>query len=676
MGTGGENLLAHLDADQLAAVTSTASPLCILAGAGSGKTRVLSRRIAHRSAQGTLDPRHTLALTFTTRAASELRGRIEASGERDLPTTGTFHAVAYAQLRSWWASQNRGEPALLDRRGRLVARLLPEGFPLRVAGVVAEIDQATARGIGPDAYAADVAASGRRLRVPPEQIADIYRAFIVEKRRRNVVDFDDLLVLCARAMHDDPDFAASQRWRFRHLFVDEFQDVNTLQFALLRAWLGERDDLCVVGDPNQAIYGWNGADATYLRNFTEHFPGATVIELATNHRSAPMVVRLADAVLASTSDGRPGPPIRRTVSREALPAWRPRITACSDDHHEAVTVARAVRDAHLPGTRWSHQAILTRTNAQARQIAAVLETAGIPHHLRDTRSLTDHPLVKDLLVRASRSREALRPWIIDQRALLDSASPTARSIDDEEHLTALFASTDRLLAEQPDALAAELPGWIATRDREGLDTPGGRDLVTLTSFHGAKGLEWHTVHLAGMEEGFVPSGLAVTPDALAEEQRLLYVAITRAQVALHVTWARTRMRGDRPQTRRPSRWLGIIERLADQPVTARDPAAPRPDSPGSLSEVSHPGRDAPIDPDRALRAALEEWRTRRARASDVSPDVVLPGIVIGRILEARPRTIEDLESIEGMGIMKARTYGSAILDLVEVSAPTLPRESR
>jgi len=269
-------LLEGLDPAQLAAVTTPAQPLCILAGAGSGKTRVLTRRIAHRALTGTLDPRRALALTFSRRAAGELRQRLGSLGLRDTPTAGTFHAIAYAQLRSYWEAAGTREPALLDRKGRMVARLLPAGGKLRVGDVATEIEWAKARLIAPDDYEAAAVAERRVVPADPATIADLYRRYEDEKRHRGVVDFDDLLARAADALERDASFAAAQRWRFQHLFVDEYQDVNALQHRLLRAWLGDRTDLCVVGDPNQAIYRWNGADASFLSGFPEEFPDGEV----------------------------------------------------------------------------------------------------------------------------------------------------------------------------------------------------------------------------------------------------------------------------------------------------------------------------------------------------------------------------------------------------------------
>jgi DNA helicase-2/ATP-dependent DNA helicase PcrA len=627
-----DSLLDGLDPAQLAAVTEPTNPLCILARAGSGKTRVLTRRIAWRAEQGDLDIRRVLAITFTNRAAGELRDRLGRLVGRDVGTTGTFHAVAYQQLRDLWSQHGRAEPALLDRKSRMVSRLLPSSFPLRPNTVVAEIDWAQARDVSPDDYVAQAALAERQVPIDPARIAEVYRAYVDEKRHRHVVDFDDLLAECTRAMRESPEFARSQRWRFRHLFVDEYQDVNLLQQRLLDAWLGDRDDLCVVGDPNQAIYRWNGADASHLVDFVAHHPGAVVHELATNHRSAPAVVRVADAVLAPTR--------HRPIAGAQLPT----VTACRDAEAEAVTVARAVRTARAPGSPWRHQAVLVRTNAQAEAIAEVLDRVGIPNRIRGRGTFLDEPTVRDALRSASRSHLGLAAWLED----LTERDLTER---DDEALGTLAEFGAQLLAAQPAAPATALPGWITATVRE--DVSPARDAVDVLSFHAAKGLEWPIVHLAGIEEGYVPSAKVRDPAALAEEQRLLYVAASRAGRQLHVTWARSRRFGSRDVARSPSRWLGAIEQaIADlgPPPLAR-PSPPVPHE--SAAPEPAPVRDA--------SGRLDDWRRRVARAASVPPAVVLPDDVLARVVAAAPRGLDELVAIRGLGRIKAERYGDEML---------------
>ena len=296
-------LLEGLDSAQREAVLTDASPLVILAPAGSGKTRVVSHRIARRVLDGSADAQHVLAITFTRRAAGELQRRLGRLGLRGRPTAGTFHGVAWAVLTQRWSDQRRARPDLLTDRVRVLEMVVGQVVPtwrvasVRVDAVASELDWARARLVSPERYAEEARRGGRKPPLPPDLLAEVFTAYADQKRKRRVVDFDDLLELCAAELDHQPDFAASQRWRFRHLFVDEFQDVNPLQFHLLEAWRGGRPDLCVVGDPNQAIYGWNGADPSLLLRLPSLVGGATVVRLDRSYRSTPQVLTTAAALL-------------------------------------------------------------------------------------------------------------------------------------------------------------------------------------------------------------------------------------------------------------------------------------------------------------------------------------------------------------------------------------------
>ena len=450
-GPDTDALLDGLDPHQRAAVTSEAAPLCILAAAGSGKTRVLAHRIAHRIATGAADPRHVLALTFTRRAAGELRRRLRSLGVGAEVTAATFHAAAWAQLRRW-----------ADHRG-----VRPPRLP---------------------------------------------------------ADFDDLLVQCTRALEEDPAFAEAQRWWWRHLVVDEYQDLNPAQFRLLRAWLDAGTDLTVVGDPHQAVYGWNGADPTLLDRFTEHFPTAEVVRLDTAYRCPPDVLRVATAVLPAGED-RAGPP--RPPRHGGRPGGRvPTVRRYDTDSEEACGVARALRAAHAPGTPWSDLAVLARTNARLAVVEGALRQASIPH-----RSSFD--------LKAVPVRDALQ-WLARLPAAVPLPSALADldadpAIDVVRELGGEYAALDR--APTTEGFLA----WLRLVVRPGeLDAAG--DAVTLATFHRAKGLEWPVVFVVGLERGLVPIASAVEPEAVAEERRLLYVAATRARKTLMIAWAGTASR--------------------------------------------------------------------------------------------------------------------------------------
>jgi DNA helicase-2/ATP-dependent DNA helicase PcrA len=691
-------LLEGLDPAQLAAVTTPAQPLCILAGAGSGKTRVLTRRIAHRALTGTLDPRRALALTFSRRAAGELRQRLGSLGLRDTPTAGTFHAIAYAQLRSYWEAAGTREPALLDRKGRMVARLLPAGGKLRVGDVATEIEWAKARLIAPDDYEAAAVAERRVVPADPATIADLYRRYEDEKRHRGVVDFDDLLARAADALERDASFAAAQRWRFQHLFVDEYQDVNALQHRLLRAWLGDRTDLCVVGDPNQAIYRWNGADASFLSGFPEEFPDGEVRRLDHNHRSSPEVVTLASAAL--TVDRADGP--QRGAPPPALPTVTaargaiPTIASYADDHAEAVGIARALREHHRPGRPWSDQAVLVRTNAQTAVIEQVLRKARIPYRVRGAASFIDRPGVREALRSARESRTSLAGFLadldaavaaartdeeIDQRDAADrgtEAAPDPALAERLDSLDALVRLGHDMLVAEPDAPASSFPGWLIATVSGGEAEQRTRDAVDVASFHASKGLEWRVVHLAGLEEGYVPSSHARSEAAVAEERRLLYVALTRAEHTLSLSWAQRRTFGSRAVGRSPSRWLSSLRRTCDE-LEARE-LGPGPERRSTLVGAARDALERSTPPAGAAEAAapqvadaLRAWRRRAARAAGVPDAVVLPDRVLAALVRSRPGDAAALADVPGLGRLKADRYADELLPLLrgELAHPEL-----
>ncbi|MCB0960917.1 MAG: ATP-dependent DNA helicase UvrD2 [Acidimicrobiales bacterium] len=672
-----DRLLDGLDPSQRRAVTSPARPLAILAGAGSGKTRVLTRRIAHRCLTGDADARHVLAITFTRRAAQELDARLRAFGLRDLPAAGTFHAVAYAQLRTRWAAEGRQAPTLLDRKGRVLARVLGGTTRVSPGDLAAEVEWAKARLVAPERYAHAVAQADRRVPVDPERIATWYQRYEEQKRSRGLVDFDDLLALAAEAIDRDPSFAAAQRWRFRHLFVDEYQDLNPLQERLLRAWLGDRRDLAVVGDPNQAIYGWNGADASFLRDFEQHHPGAEVVRLEHSYRSTPQILAVAASVLAGDPKATPS----LVAHRGDGPA--PTVIGYVTDIDEANGIARAVHDHHLPGRPWSAQAILVRTNAQTALIEAALRRAAIPHRVRGASALLEAPVVRDLIARLDRLDEPLVTTLADLDARIaerrgdlataadaatgevvpaDEATTAGREVAALEQVLRLGRD---LLVVEPHARADGFGGWLRTTLRE--DDADRRDAVSIVSFHAAKGLEWSVVHVAGLEAGLVPIAHARSPEDRAEEQRLLYVALTRAADVLRCTWAGARTFGAQTVERRPSPYVAWVREAARARRAvereAVDPAAALHESRLAL-EAAPTSAIAALEGDHAVRAALQRWRAELARRAGSKPTVVLSDKALESVVRARPRTADDLGLLRDLSPLVRERHGARLLALV------------
>jgi DNA helicase-2/ATP-dependent DNA helicase PcrA len=602
--------LADLSTSQREAVTSSSQTVCVLAAAGAGKTRALTRRVWYRVATGTAKADHVLAITFTRKAAGELRERLAGLGlgpAGDQVTAGTFHSVAAAQLRRWWADRRTPEPALLTRKGQLLAQLM-DGRPglegANVADLASHIEWAKARDLSPAFFAEAASQAHRELPAGAEAIAALYARYEDEKRRRRLVDFDDLLGRYASALETDSRFAAAQRWRWQHLFVDELQDVNPLQYRLLMALLGDNKDLFVVGDPNQAIYGWNGADPTLLGKFPERWPEAEVIRLDDNHRSSPQVVAAAAAVLGRHAAG-----LRSSQPDGPLPEVR----CYASEDAEAKGVALQVLDAHSRGAAWGQLAVLARTNAQLGVIGQALRRAGVPFH-------------------------------------------------------ALAATAP---AEDEEAPADDCTG-----------AGEGGDVVTISSFHRAKGLQWHAVWACGLETGLVPISHATSSAAFSEERRLLYVALTRAERELYCSWARQRrMASGVALPREPSPWLAAITAHSEgggEPTAVPANALTEPQSDATILEFfasarrrlkrsSAPGDNGPArdDPETdAVAERLRDWRRRLARASGVPPHVLMHDATLQALAARRPATAEQLLAVPGIGPVKAARYGPAILALV------------
>lgn len=639
-------VLGGLDDAQRAAVTSPAMPLAVIAPAGSGKTRVLTARIAHRVATGDIEPDHILCVTFTRKAASELQGRLRALGLRDTIEAGTFHGVAWRLLKDRWAASGRSAPELLDQvRPFLREQVAPDASPGDIVDLAGEIAWARARRIRPDGYVEAARAAGRRSRRPAGWVAERFADFETAKTRRHVVDFDDLLAACASAIEGDRSFAAAQRWRFRHLFVDEFQDVNPLQFALLEAWRGDRWDAFVVGDPHQSIYGWNGADPTLLDRLGERWPALETIHLDRTHRSTPQVTAAAADVIRAAglpdrhprSTGAPGPPARLRAHR--------------DEVDEVTAVATEIRRRRGPDAPWSSFAVLARTHDQVVALERGLGATGVPTQIRRQSTLASDPEVRRILFRLGR----------DERPLLTAIGDVVT--DDQrgtEAVGEILDIAEQRVEDEPSITGSEFTGWAFARLS---DRPERLDAVTLSTIHAAKGLEWPVVHVVGVEDGSIPHVSARRRTARDEEARLLYVAITRAAVEVHLHWARTRTIKGVVRERERSPFLARFdETLAHSTGEATD--HPR----THLDALRAVVGDAPAaDP---LVAALHEWRDGRARAARTTPEVVLADETLRAIAERRPDSEAAIATIPGIGASRARRFAPEVLAILQRSDTT------
>lgn len=632
-------LLAGLSSEQRDAVTTTAPQLCIIAGAGSGKTRVLTRRVAWQATAGNLDPRRVLVLTFTRRAASELRSRLRSLGMRDPVAAGTFHAAALALLRRYWDHCDRPHLELLANRFSLLTKTNPRLDVATIAALNTEISWARARLITPERYAEAATDARRRPPRNAEFTASVYEAYQLAKNTRRLIDFDDVLALCHSVLSRQQAFADTQRWFYQHLFVDEFQDVNPLQFAVLRAWLGAESSLTLVGDPDQAVYGFNGADPDLIGHVGRHLPGIAVVHLRTNFRSTPEVVGAAARVLNSE----PQPVVR--------PAGEAPTVTVAEAAEEAPMLARAVRARRLDGASWRDQAVLARTNAQLPALQEALTEFGIPTRSRDT-PLLRHPEIVELLNRRH-SATALSTVLRDEQMRLRNDHPDAAP--DAVVETFMSLASDHLTLE-PTATLGEFAASLRTDDR----VAEAVDAVELCTFHAAKGLEWPIVHLVGLEDGLVPVAFARSRAALAEERRLLYVAATRARRELHVMWCSSRIIADKRVERSPSPWL---EAFVSDPSAEQVPTGP----PSEVVELLQRLQDSRSTPGPARRQAeilreLQQWRGATARAARIKPSAVLNDRILSRIAEQEPSSISALSAL--IGNSKAHRFGPRLLEIV------------
>ncbi len=583
--------LDGLDDEQRAAVCAPRGPVCVLAGAGTGKTRAITRRIAQLVRTGHVAPGQVLAVTFTARAAGEMRTRL-----RDLGVAGvqarTFHAAALRQLRYFWPQVVGDQPwPLLEHKLRLVGQAAQRadaaGGADDLRDYAGEIEWAKASLVTAADYPAVVAAARRATPVPAEQIAAIYARYEELKNRNRVLDFDDLLLHTVAALEEHSAVAQEFRDRYRCFVVDEYQDVTPLQQRMLDAWLGARDDLTVVGDANQTIYSFAGAAPRFLLGFSRRFPGAVTVRLHRDYRSTPQVVSLANRLISAAA-GRPaGARLQLTGQQPAGP--QPLFAEHDDEPAEANAVADAIAELLRGSTPAAEIAVLYRVNAQSEAYEQALDARGIPFQVRGGERFFQRPEVRTAIrgLRAAAAGPSPRPpagessvelgrtvrAVLARNGLTQQPPAGSAARSRWESLRALAALADDLAASTPDADLGQL---VAELDaRADAAHPPAVQGVTLASLHSAKGLEWDVVFLIGLVDGTLPIQYAEGDQvALEEERRLLYVGVTRARRRLALSWALSRSAGGR-RSRRRSRFLHGLVPQDDPPWSAPAKARPR-----------------------------------------------------------------------------------------------------
>ncbi len=686
-GTG--VVLGELDPEQREVATAPRGPVCVLAGAGTGKTRAVAHRIAYLAATGVTDPGHVLAVTFTTRAAGELRGRLRQLSSAvpgaglDLVQARTFHSAALRQLTHFWPATVGGPPPqVVDSKISLVAEAarrlrLSAGLP-ELRDATTEIEWAKVTQVRPDDYPEASTKAGRSGPFQPAALARLYGGYEELLRDRHLVDFESVLELTAAILAEHPAVASAVRARYTSFIVDEYQDVNPLQRLLLEAWLGERDDICVVGDPRQTIYSFTGATPAYLTGFTAEFPAATVIRLIRNYRSTPQVITLANRLSGAGESGagqlaarlgRSWPRGGGGLAGPALVAQRPggpepRLTEFPDEPAEAAAVASQAAELIAAGTPAGEIAILVRTNAQTQGFEQALAAAGIAFQLRGAERYFDRAEIRQavgLLRSAARSAAADDDPAAQVRPVLEGiglsrAAPSGRGSARErwESLEAMAQLAADFFAASPRASLADLVSELSLRSAIGhVPSMAG---VTLASLHAAKGLEWDAVLLPGLTDGTVPIIYAQTDEAIEEERRLLYVGVTRARRSLFLSWALARSAGGK-RIRKPSRFLDDL--LARRPAVTGSQAGRR----GRGGRGASPPADLPQAADDALLTRLREWRLGAAKQQGVPAYVIFTDATLAQIAARRPADRAALAGVPGVGAVKLDRYGAAVLAL-------------
>ena len=613
-------ILDGLNPEQRRAAEAVRGPVCILAGAGSGKTTTITRRIAWQVASGAVRSDQILAVTFTDKAAGEMRARLARLGV-DGVEARTFHSAALAQLRR---AKGDGPGRILSTKALLLRQIgntLPPPYRFRPAGDLAtEVEWAKNRRLTPQTYRDGL--RGHESPIPEDLMATVFREYERRKEASGAIDFEDLLELAVRMYEEDELALAALRERYTAFTVDEYQDVNLLQQSLLELWLGPRDDLCAVGDDYQSIYGFTGASPEWLLGLATRFPQATVVRLEENYRSSPQVLALANRLVPRLGGA------EKTLRATRPDGPEPELRGFDSPEAEGAFVLERVRALHADGVPYEEMAVLIRLNARSVDFEELFADAQVPFQgaallARDGA----RQLLKGLRGAGFGSLAEEVRRVAVQQGLVDLVPD---KVGERELVRQADLARLCKLAEEFDDGTKTVEQWIDwLRARFDHGAQGGVHLLTL---HRAKGLEFDAVFLPRVEEKELPCKAAMrSTDQIAEERRLLYVGMTRAKRHLALTWSG-----------KPSRFLLELGVEAAQPAAVRKARAEEPDDPTYV--------------------ALKKWRLERAKSDEIPAYVVFHNSTLAEIASRRPSTIAELASVPGVGPAKLERYGRELLD--------------
>ncbi len=678
-----EELLGALDPQQAEVAAQLRGPLCVRAGAGTGKTRAITYRIAYGAAMGEVDPGTVLAVTFTNKAAAEMASRLRALGA-GAATARTFHSAAWAQLSYFWPDAYGGDrPNLQTNKASLVTAAASQvGLAVDkvlIRDLAAEIEWSKVSIANAATYADKVRSKGR---VPPggleaEEVARFLDAYEMAKDRQGAIDFEDILLLTVSMLQERPDIAAAVRARYASFVVDEYQDVSPIQQKLLDLWLGGRRDICVVGDVAQTIYSFTGATAYYLESFPKRVPGARVVELVRDYRSTPQVVAVANQVVGSARgmDGRsrrtglPGA-VHLVAQQPSGPAVR--FETFDTEAQEAAEVAQRVKDLAARGVPLGQIAILYRTNSQSRPFEDALGDLGINYQIHGGARFFEREEVRRAVM-LLRQQARIRQLSGEQgdTSLLELVQEVVAGLgwspqapDAEGAVRERWSNLDALVnmaSQRPDFSLDQFVQEL--QERSASKAAPQVNGVVLSTLHAAKGLEWEAVFLVGVSEGLLPISLATTPEAIEEERRLLYVGITRAKQDLQISWSRAQSQG-RSRARKVSRFLSDLWPSSTDPKKTRRLAA------GTKRKAEE--RDFADSADPAtlqLYQSLCAWRLATAKQMERAPYQVLSNTTLRDIAVAKPKTLRQLGVLRGIGDVKLSQFGGPLLQVVRDAEP-------